>query len=41
MNLVYIEGLKSKPSVEIYLKSLKSVDGEVLEKIPGADFYKK
>lgn len=41
MNLVYIEGLKAKPSIDVYLKTLKAVDGEVLEKIPGADFYKK
>lgn len=41
MNLVYIEGLKSKNSIDTYLKALKTVDGEVLDKIPGDDFYKK
>ena len=41
MNLVYIEGLKSKNSIDTYLRALKTVDGEVLDKIPGDDFYKK
>lgn len=41
MNLVYLEGLKSKNSIETYLKALKTIDGEVLERIPGNDFYKK
>lgn len=41
MNLVYTEGLKAKTNIDIYLKGLKEVDGEVLDKIPGADFYKK
>lgn len=41
MNLVYIEGLKSKNSIDTYLKALKTVDGEILERVPGDDFYKK
>lgn len=41
MNLVFTEGMKAKNSIDIYLKALKTVDGELIEKIPGADFYKK
>lgn len=41
MNLVYIEGLNAKKSVDTYLNALKSVDANAISKIPGADFYKK
>ena len=41
MNLVYIEGLTAKKSVDTYLNALKSVDANAMSKIPGADFYKK
>ena len=41
MNLVYIEGLVAKKSVDTYLNALKSIDTNAMSKIPGADFYKK
>ena len=41
MNLVYIEGLVAKKSVDTYLNALKSIDANAMSKIPGADFYKK
>lgn len=41
MNLVYIEGLTAKKTVDTYLNALKSVDANAMSKIPGADFYKK
>lgn len=41
MNLVFVEGLSSKASVDTYLKALMSVDTESVDKIPGVEFYKK
>ena len=41
MNLVYIEGLVAKKSVDTYFNALKSIDANAMSKIPGADFYKK
>lgn len=41
MNLVYVEGLKAKSSVDTYLNALKKVDKELPNTLPGTDFYKK